>query len=164
MPASTDALSAFERTNFFYGLLLDADRLQKDHAFFNGKRSSGKWTLRAADSGAQFTNQGTLSHWGLRIVHAKPKLAADASGSQDISNLSVKAKANANGKLKLSGDAKQKSTQLKAGKRRTISFDPSNAVKDKVEEDGSAKATIELKFTDETGGTDAAKVKLLVTG
>lgn len=33
------AVSAFERTNFFYGLLLDAERLQSDHAFFNGKRS-----------------------------------------------------------------------------------------------------------------------------
>src|SRR5262245_57080814 len=31
-------VSAFERSNFFYGLLLDAERLQKDHAFFNGKR------------------------------------------------------------------------------------------------------------------------------
>lgn len=36
-PAAT--VTAFERTKFFYGLLLDADRLQNDHAFFNGKRA-----------------------------------------------------------------------------------------------------------------------------
>ena len=36
-PAAT--VTAFERTNFFYGLLLDAERLRNDHRFFNGKRS-----------------------------------------------------------------------------------------------------------------------------
>lgn len=38
MPPSSPPLNAFERTNFFYGLLLDEQRLQKDHAYFNGKR------------------------------------------------------------------------------------------------------------------------------
>jgi hypothetical protein len=32
-------VTAFERTNFFYGLLLDAERLRDDHRFFNGKRA-----------------------------------------------------------------------------------------------------------------------------
>lgn len=36
--SSTATLPAFERTNFFYGLLMDAERFRKDHAFFNGKR------------------------------------------------------------------------------------------------------------------------------
>lgn len=36
-PAAT--ITAFERSNFFYGLLLDADRLRNDHQFFNGKRA-----------------------------------------------------------------------------------------------------------------------------
>lgn len=39
MPPPATAIRAFERSNFFYGLLLDAERLQKDHAFFNGKRA-----------------------------------------------------------------------------------------------------------------------------
>jgi hypothetical protein len=39
MPPAATAIRAFERTNFFYGLMLDADRLQKDHAYFNEKRA-----------------------------------------------------------------------------------------------------------------------------
>ena len=38
MPPPTATLSAFERNNFFYGLLMDAERFRKDHTFFNGKR------------------------------------------------------------------------------------------------------------------------------
>lgn len=44
----TAPLTAFERTNFVYGLLLDVERFRKDHAFFNGKR----WMLNRLTLGA----------------------------------------------------------------------------------------------------------------
>ena len=47
MPPSP-TVGAFERTNFFYGLLMDAERFQKDHAFFNGKR----WMLNRLTTGS----------------------------------------------------------------------------------------------------------------
>jgi Bacterial Ig-like domain (group 1) len=39
MPPTTAAFTTFERNNFFYGLLMDAQRFQKDHRFFNEKRA-----------------------------------------------------------------------------------------------------------------------------
>jgi hypothetical protein len=60
-PPST--VTAFERTNFFYGLLLDAERLQKDHAFFNGKR----WMLNQLALGS-----GVLCGLGVRSVAGPP--------------------------------------------------------------------------------------------
>ena len=56
-------LSPFERTNFFYGLLLDAERLQRDHAFFNGKR----WMLNRLALGS-----GVLCGLGVRSVAGPP--------------------------------------------------------------------------------------------
>jgi hypothetical protein len=47
MPPPT-TVGVFERTNFFYGLLMDAQRFQKDHAFFNGKR----WLLNRLTTGS----------------------------------------------------------------------------------------------------------------
>jgi hypothetical protein len=61
MPPPT--LTVFERTNFFYGLLLDAERLQKDHAFFNGKR----WLLNRLALGS-----GVLCGLGVRSVAGPP--------------------------------------------------------------------------------------------
>jgi len=52
-------VAPFERTNFFYGLLLDAERLQNDHAFFNGKR----WLLNRLALGS-----GVLCGLGVRSV------------------------------------------------------------------------------------------------
>jgi hypothetical protein len=57
-------VSPFERTNFFYGLLLDADRLRNDHAFFNGKR----WLLNRIAVGF-----GVACGLGVRTVAGPPR-------------------------------------------------------------------------------------------
>jgi hypothetical protein len=38
MPPTNGTLTSFERNNYFYGLLMDVDRFQKDQAFLDGKR------------------------------------------------------------------------------------------------------------------------------
>jgi hypothetical protein len=63
MPPPAIAIPPFERSNFFYGLLLDAERLQKDHAFFNGKR----WLLNRLALGA-----GVVCGLGVRTVAGTP--------------------------------------------------------------------------------------------
>ncbi len=64
MPQPTATVTAFERSNFFYGLLLDAERLQKDHAFFNGKR----WLLNRLTTGS-----GVVCGLGVRAIAGTPK-------------------------------------------------------------------------------------------
>jgi hypothetical protein len=64
MPPPATAVQAFERTNFFYGLLLDAERLRKDHAFFNGKR----WMLNRLTVGS-----GVVCGFDVRSVAGPPR-------------------------------------------------------------------------------------------
>ncbi len=44
-------------------------------SIFSGKQASGSWTLRAIDNGVQFSNQGAIQSWAVRITHVPP--AAD---------------------------------------------------------------------------------------
>jgi hypothetical protein len=82
MPPPTTTVSAFERTNFFYGLLMDADRFQKDHAFFNGKR----WLLNRVAVGS-----GVLCGLDVRLAAGPstkwiidPGIAIDALGREVV--------------------------------------------------------------------------------
>jgi hypothetical protein len=65
MPPPAPAVSVFERTNFFYGLLMDAERFQKDHAFFNGKR----WLLNRMTLGS-----GVVCGLDVRLLAGPPQV------------------------------------------------------------------------------------------
>jgi hypothetical protein len=78
----TAPLAAFERTNFVYGLLLDVERFQKDHAFFNGKR----WMLNRLTLGAGVlggldvrTAAGPPATWTI-----EPGVALDGAGREIV--------------------------------------------------------------------------------
>jgi hypothetical protein len=78
----TAPLTAFERNNFVYGLLLDVDRFRKDHAFFNGKR----WLLNRLTLGAGVvagldvrTAAGPPAAWTI-----EPGLALDGAGREIV--------------------------------------------------------------------------------
>jgi hypothetical protein len=137
----------------------------KPMSFFNGKAPSGDWTLRAVDSGAGFVNQGTITSWSLRVVHAPPTFKTSAPKKGKVKKkLKLTAEANADGTVKLGGGAKASSAKLTAGQPTQIAYKPTKKVLKKVRKKGKARVTINLDFTDETGGTAKSSVKVTLKG
>ena len=111
------------------------------------------WTLRAIDNGVQFTNQGTIVSWAVRIVHAPPTLTATAPAAGKLASLSIKATSNANGSVRTGGAAAPATIPLTANVPKQIAFSPIKAIRKKLKKKGKAQAKVNLAFTDETGGT-----------
>jgi subtilisin-like proprotein convertase family protein len=154
-PNCTDAL-------LIGGVLRPDDPAAKKMSFFNGKAPSGNWTFRATDSGVQFTNQGTVKSWSLRIVHAPPTLKATALKTGKVGKLSLTATPNADGSLAIGGGAKSGKTNLKANKAVSIPFAPTKKIAKKIAKKGKALVKVDLVFTDETGGRATETVSVTV--
>jgi len=135
----------------------------KPMSFFNGKAPSGNWTLRAEDSGAVFVNQGDITSWSLRVVHAPPTLTATAPKSGKLKKkLTLTAESNADGSVVTGGGAKSDKTTLKADDSTKVSYKVTKKTRKKIERKGQARVKISLDFTDATGGTakETVSVKL----
>jgi hypothetical protein len=127
---------------------------------FSGKSSAGAWRLRIIDSGVQFTNQGDIDSWAVRINHAPPVLQAIAPKSADIDGkLKVFATADADG----SAAAGAGKVDLKAGQKVAVPFKVSKKTRKKVAKKGKAVVKVKVAFTDETGGTAKDVVRVKVT-
>jgi Proprotein convertase P-domain len=126
---------------------------------FSGKASAGAWRLRAIDNGVQFTNQGDIDSWAVRITHAPPVLTAVAPKSADIDGkLKVFATANANG----GAAAGAGTVNLNAGQQVAVPFKISKKTRKKVAKKGKAQVKVNVSFTDDTGGTANAVVPVKV--
>ena len=136
----------------------------KKLSIFSGKSATGTWTLRAIDNGAQFTNQGTIVSWAVRVAHAPPTLTVDAPAAGKLASLSIKATSNANGSVTTGGGANPATIPLTAGVPKQIAFSPTKAIRKKLKKKGKARAGVSLAFTDETGGTANANVSFTVKG
>lgn len=136
----------------------------KKLSIFSGKPSAGTWTLRAIDSGAGFTNQGTIESWAVRIVHAPPTLTATAPAVGKLASLAITATSNANGSVTMGGGAIPATIPLTANVPRQIAFSPIQAIRKKLKKKGKASVNVSLAFTDETGGTANATVAFTVKG
>ena len=126
---------------------------------FSGKASPGAWRLRAIDNGAQFTNQGDIESWALRITHAPPVLTASAPKSADLDRkLNVFATADADGSVAAGAGA----VDANAGQLVAVPFRVSKKIRKKVAKKGKAGVKVNVAFTDETGGTANAVVGVRV--
>ena len=125
-----------------------------------GREASGTWTLRAIDNGAQFTNQGDIKTWALRITHAPPQLTASPPVKADLDGkLKVLAKADADGTVS-AGAAKLK---LSPGQQAAVPFKIGKKLRKRIEDKGKSRVKVKVAFTDETGGTANAVVPVKVT-
>jgi hypothetical protein len=132
-------------------------------SIFSGKEAAGTWTLRATDSGVQFTNQGDIQTWAVRIVHAPPTVNASAPKSSKLGKkLAATVLTDANGNVVTGGAAQQSTTTVKAGQVTDVPIKVTKRTRKKVAKRGKATVSIDLAFTDETGGTatDTVSVKL----
>ena len=126
---------------------------------FAGKQASGTWTLRAIDNGAQFTNQGNIQTWALRITHAAPKLTASPPKSADLDGkLKVFAVTDADGTVTAGAAA----TDLNAGQQAAVPFKVSKKARKRIRKKGKAQVKVSVSFTDETGGSANAVVPVKV--
>lgn len=126
---------------------------------FAGKAASGVWKLRAIDSGVQFTNQGDIDSWALRITHVPPVLNASPPKSADLDGkLKVLATADADGTV-TAGAAK---VDLKAGQQVAVPFKVSKKLRKRIEDRGKSQVKVKVAFTDVTGGTANAVVPVKV--
>jgi hypothetical protein len=123
-------------------------------SIFSGKDAAGTWTLRATDSGVQFTNQGDIQTWALTVVHAPPTMNASAPRSSKLGkSLAATVLTDANGSLVTGGAAEQSATPVKAGAVTNVPIKVTKKIRKKVAKKGKATVSIDLAFTDETGGT-----------
>jgi hypothetical protein len=136
----------------------------KKLSIFSGKPATGTWTLRAIDNGAQFTNQGTIESWAVRIAHAPPTLTATAPASGKAASIAISATSNANGSVTTGGGAVPTTMPLAANVPKQIAFSPTKAIRKRVKKKGKARASVTLAFTDETGGTASTVVSFTVKG
>jgi hypothetical protein len=147
------------------GTFRPADPTFKPLSIFSGQPASGTWTLRAIDNGVQFTNQGSIVSWAVRVVHAPPTVTATAPPSLNLNGpLAVTAQSNANGTLATSGDIAPGAAKLLANAPTPVPFTVSAPISDLIKKNGTARVNINLAFTDETGGTAASSVSLEVKG
>jgi hypothetical protein len=147
------------------GTFRPADPSFKPLSIFSGQPASGTWKLRAVDNGVQFTNQGTIQSWAVRIIHAPPTLTATAPPSLNLNApLAVAAQSNANGTVAMSGDIAPSTAALAANVPTPLPFAVSAPVSELIRNNGTARVNINLAFTDETGGTAASSVSVEVTG
>jgi subtilisin-like proprotein convertase family protein len=127
---------------------------------FSGKAAPGAWRLRAIDNGVQFTNQGDIESWAVRITHAPPVLNVTPPQSADLDRkLKVFATANADG----SAAANAGSVNLGPGQQAAVPFKVSKKTRKKVAKKGKARVTVAVSFTDVTGGTASAATVVKVT-
>jgi hypothetical protein len=107
----------------------------------------------------QFTNQGDIDSWALRIVHAPPVLAASPPKSADLDKkLKVLATTDADGTV----TAGAANVDLKAGQQVAVPFKVSKKLRKRIEDKGKSRVKVKVAFTDETGGTANAVVPVKV--
>jgi subtilisin-like proprotein convertase family protein len=147
------------------GTFRPADPQNKKLSIFSGRQATGNWRLQATDDNGNFTNQGDIESWAVKIVHAPPTLNASAPASLKLrKNLAVNVLADLNGTVVTGGDAKQRSTALTAGAPTAIPFAVGKKIRKKVAKKGKATVKIDLAFTDETGGTASSTVTVKLRG
>jgi hypothetical protein len=134
-------------------------------SFFNGRTPSGTWTLRSIDNGVSFLNQGSLRRWSLRITHAPPTFTASGPGAANVgAPIVLTAFSNATGAVTVGGDANPATTNMTAGISTAIPFTPTAAVLNQIKKTGTAQATVNLGFADQTGGTASSSVAVTLKG
>lgn len=130
---------------------------------FAGKASAGTWTFRNVDNGVQFSNQGTLLHWALRVTHEPPRLNVSAPKAARIGKkLAVTVQANADGTVALGGGAKPTAAKVKAGQAARVPFRPKAKLLRVIEKKGKAAVKVAVSLADQTGGMAAATVRVTV--
>ncbi len=78
---STDVLVSPERNRYFYGLLMDADRFQKDQDYFNGKR---RLLNRFVTGGGVLAGLGLIWNPATSSLTLSPGVAIDLAGREVI--------------------------------------------------------------------------------
>jgi hypothetical protein len=121
---------------------------------YNGKPSSGTWTLFLRDAGINGTS-GVFNDWTLTIVHAPFALTASANKQKLKKTLLVNASCNANCSLSTTGgDAAPSTFSLLQGQSQQLSVPLTKKARKRLRKKG--KASIALNADDGYGDPPAA--------
>ncbi len=127
---------------------------------YNGKNSSGTWTLFVRDAGIQLGG-GVFNDWTLTITHAPFELTATANKQKLKKRLLVSATCNANCSLSSSADASPATFSLLQGESQQLSVALTKKARKRLAKRG--KAMIGLSADDGYGDPAASatvKIKL----
>jgi hypothetical protein len=124
---------------------------------YNGKPSSGTWTLFLRDAGIQ-PSAGVFNDWTLTITHAPFVLTATANKQKLRKNLLVNASCNANCSLSTGGDASLATFSLQQDKAQQLSVKLTKTARKRLATKG--KAMIALSADDGYGDKTSTTVKV----
>jgi hypothetical protein len=119
------------------------DPMAKTLAFFNGKPSSGNWTLAIRDTGIQ-AGGGILNGWGLRITHAPFVPTITAKKQKLGKSVKFTAACNADCTLTTGGDAKAKTEQLNQDNSELLSAKLKKKARKRLAKRGKAKLKVSV--------------------
>jgi hypothetical protein len=124
---------------------------------FNGKKSSGTWTLFVRDAGI-LSGGGNFIGWSLKITHAPLVITASANKQKLKKSLLISASCNANCSLSTSGDAAASSTSLVQDQSQQLKVKLTKKARKRLAKKG--KASIALSADDGYGDNASSTVKV----
>ncbi len=127
---------------------------------FAGKPSAGLWTLHVRDAGL-LSGGGTFNGWDLRITHDPLSVRASAERQKKPGKSArIRVKCNADCSLTTGGAAKTKVFELLQGQLRALHVKLTKRGRNRLEDRGVAKVTLDATTVYGDSHREVVKVKL----